>query len=95
MAVVVVIVIIRNEKKTLKKVVEKPGQQKISFGIGLDVLTNMPETDPEISHDSDGGVLNQPSLRRNNISADPEESETPIDKSFICENTVCAIAMIP
>ena len=31
-------------------------------------------------------------MRRNYISADPEENETPIDKSFICENTICAIA---
>ena len=43
------------------------------------------------THDLVYGVLNQPSLRWNYISADPEESEAPIDKSFICENTVCAI----
>ena len=41
-------------KKALKKAAEKPRQQKISFGIGLNVLANTLETDPEISHDSDG-----------------------------------------
>ena len=41
-------------KKALKTAAEKPYQQKIYFGIGLNILTNTPKTDPEISHDSSG-----------------------------------------